>query len=152
MINASAITFIDIFITEAIVIIIGNAFTIFVFWTQRAHLKRTCFLLISLAVADLLVGVTEPIVLATDKFEKMTSWKKRRQNDQSFCSISGPWFKCVGFLPRLNLTRTSFRRVEPSTSPGDKHSPLYLQHRYNLGSWTLRGCDFFLRNISQRSG
>lgn len=81
MINALAITFIGIFITEAKVIIIGNAFTIFVFWTRRAHLKRTCFLLISLAVADLLVGVTEPIVLTTDKFEKMTS--RGRKEDRT---------------------------------------------------------------------
>lgn len=81
MINALAITFIGIFITEAIVIIIGNAFTNFVFWTRTAHLKRTCFLLISLAVADLLVGVTEPIVLTTDKFEKMTS--RGRKEDRT---------------------------------------------------------------------
>ena len=65
MANAFAIVFIDVFITEAVVIIIGNTFNIFVFWTQRFHLKRTCFLLISLAVADLLVGITDPIVLGT---------------------------------------------------------------------------------------
>lgn len=51
----------------------GNAFTIFVFWTQRFHLTRTCFLLIKLAVADFLVGVTEPIVLGTEKIRKMTA-------------------------------------------------------------------------------
>ena len=43
----------------------GNLFTIFVFWKHRNRLKRTCFLLINLAIADLLVGFTEPIVLGT---------------------------------------------------------------------------------------
>ena len=50
---------------EAIVIIVGNAFTILVFWSQRCSLRRTYFLLINLAIADLIVGITEPIVLAT---------------------------------------------------------------------------------------
>ena len=71
--NATAIAFIVIYAVEAVVVIMGNAFTIFVFWTQRFHLTRTCFLLIKLAVADFLVGVTEPIVLRTEKIRKMTA-------------------------------------------------------------------------------
>jgi len=39
-------------------------FCIFVFWTQKLHHKRTCFLLINRAVAHLLVGITVPIVLS----------------------------------------------------------------------------------------
>ena len=52
---------------EAVLIVFGNAFTISVFWTQRSHLKRTYFLLINLAVADLLVGITELIIIGTAK-------------------------------------------------------------------------------------
>ena len=65
MLNATAaIVFVVIFALEAAVIIIGNVFTIFVFKTQsRLHLKRTCLLLINLAIADLLVGVGEVAVL-----------------------------------------------------------------------------------------
>ena len=48
-------------------ILVGNLFTICVFWTQRFRLKRTSFLLISLAVADLLAGISEVIGLATRK-------------------------------------------------------------------------------------
>ena len=59
-----AIVFIVIFALEAAVIIIGNVFTIFVFQSQSGlHLKRTSLLLINLAVADLLVGVGEVVVL-----------------------------------------------------------------------------------------
>ena len=72
MVKAIAIAFIVVFLTEAIVIIIGNAFTIFVFCTKRLHLKQTCFLLINLAVADLLVGITEPFVFGTSEYGKMT--------------------------------------------------------------------------------
>ena len=64
MLYAVAIVFIVIFALEAAVIIIGNAFTIFVFKTQSGlHLKRTSLLLINLAVADLLVGVGEVVIL-----------------------------------------------------------------------------------------
>ena len=64
MLYAVVIVFIVIFALEATVIIIGNVFTIFVFKTQSAlHLKRTSLLLINLAVADLLVGVGEVVVL-----------------------------------------------------------------------------------------
>ena len=52
---------------EAVLIVFGKAFLIFVFWTERSHLKRTYFLLINLAVADLLVGITEFIIIGTAK-------------------------------------------------------------------------------------
>ena len=71
MLYAVAIVFIVIFALEAAVIIIGNVFTIFVFKTQSAlHLKRASLLLINLAVADLLVGVGEVIVLANYKIPR----------------------------------------------------------------------------------
>ena len=60
---ALAILFSAIF--ESLIIIAGNIFTIFVFWKHRNRLKRTSFLLINLAVADLLVGITEPVALGT---------------------------------------------------------------------------------------
>ena len=71
MLNSTAIAFVVIYVLESVLIIFGNAFTIFVFWTQKLHHKRTCFLLINLAVADLLVGVAEPIVLVTEKIPKV---------------------------------------------------------------------------------
>ena len=78
--EAVAITFFVIYALEAVVIIIGNTFTIFVFWTQRPHLKRTCFLLINLAVADLLVGITEPIIIATEKIPRSKAPRRGEQN------------------------------------------------------------------------
>ena len=47
------------------IVFLGNLFTIFVFWKQRSRLKRTAFLLIYLALADLLLGFSQPIVIKT---------------------------------------------------------------------------------------
>ena len=68
---STSIFFVVIYTLEAIMIIIGNTFTIFVFWNQRSGIKRTYFLLINLAVADLLVGITELTVLRAFKSEVM---------------------------------------------------------------------------------
>ena len=70
-----AIIFVVVFVVEAALIILGNAFTIFVFSTptRTSHIRRTCYLLINLAVADLLVGITEPIILGMEKYHQMTA-------------------------------------------------------------------------------
>ena len=57
------ILFVAVFVS--LLVFIGNVFTIFVFWKHRTKLKRTSFLLVNLAVADLFVGFTAPIVLGT---------------------------------------------------------------------------------------
>ena len=51
-----------IILFESLLIFSGNSFTIFVFWKNRGKLKRTSFLLINLAVADLLVGLSQMIM------------------------------------------------------------------------------------------
>ena len=50
---------------QSLIIFVGNTFTVFVFWIHRHKLKRTSFLLINLAVADLLVGLTDVLVIGT---------------------------------------------------------------------------------------
>ena len=63
MYNTAIIFVLFAAILESLIIIVGNVFTIFVFWKHRNRLERTFFLLINLAVADLLVGCTEPVAL-----------------------------------------------------------------------------------------
>ncbi|XP_078364240.1 putative G-protein coupled receptor 174 [Oculina patagonica] len=48
-----------LFAVEMLIVIIGNSLAIAVFWKQRSTLKRTCYLLINLSVADFLVGIGE---------------------------------------------------------------------------------------------
>ena len=51
--------------TECFIIRVGNTFTIFVFWNHcSSSLRRTCYLLLNLAVVDLLVSVAEPKAFA----------------------------------------------------------------------------------------
>ena len=65
LLSTTAIVRVVILAFEVVIIVMGNVFTIFVFWIQRLRLKRTFLLLINLAVADLLVGFGEALVLAT---------------------------------------------------------------------------------------
>ena len=57
-----------VIIVESVLVFLGNLFAIFVFWKHRNRLKRTTFLLINLAVTDLLVGFSQPIVIKTFAF------------------------------------------------------------------------------------
>ena len=61
MYNTAIIVILYAAILESIIIIVGNVFTIFVFGKHRNSLRQTFLLVINLAVADLFVGVTEPI-------------------------------------------------------------------------------------------
>ena len=56
--------FFSVVIIEATLVCLGNAFTIFVFWRQRASLKKACCLLVNLAIADLLVGASTLVRVA----------------------------------------------------------------------------------------
>ena len=103
MYNTTIITLLFTAILESLIINVGNIFTIFVFWKHRHRLKRTSFLLINLAVADLLVGFTEPIALGT--------YLPRRLKESSLTSITmerfSPLFK-QAFLLRLWFFSHSF--------------------------------------------
>ena len=62
--------FVSVVIIEATLICLGNAFTIFVFWRQRASLKKAYHLLVNLAIADLLVGASTLVRVAGKKILK----------------------------------------------------------------------------------
>ena len=126
-----AIAFIGVFVTEAIVIIIGNTFTIFVFWTKRVHLKRACSLLISLAVADLLVGITEPFALGAKKLEKMTLPGNKEGEIMSLSTA----FQVLGSSASMFfLAIISLERVFAVLSP----------FRYRVTSTRLYICSIFM--------
>ena len=60
-----AITILKYFsIFQGLCIFTGNFITMIVFWIHRYKLKRTSFLLINLAVADLLAGLTQTVIAA----------------------------------------------------------------------------------------
>ena len=92
--SATLIVFTTVFTIEAFVIVIGNTLTIFVFWTHKFHLKKSYFLLINLAFADLLVGVTELKVLGSEKIPNLISEAKRKE--KSDVNSAGA-FQVLGF-------------------------------------------------------
>ena len=61
-----SLVFSVVFFLEGVSILLGNIFTIFVFWKHRAELKRTSYLLVNLAVADLLVAISILIILGRE--------------------------------------------------------------------------------------
>jgi len=65
MYDTAIIVFVSALLVESFIIIAANIFTIFVFWKHRNRLKRPSFLLINLAVADLLVGLTDSVASGT---------------------------------------------------------------------------------------
>ena len=65
MSSAVTIVFYVVLSIEDFLICIGNTFTIYVFCKKRRTLQKASYLLINLAVADLLVGVLQIILLAT---------------------------------------------------------------------------------------
>ena len=95
-------------ILESLIIIVGNIFTIFVFWKHRNRLKRTSFLLINLAVADLLVGITELISIGA--FNMPGHFEERKFNIAHNKNISIAFqiafsFVSVFFLVLISLER-----------------------------------------------
>ena len=51
------------YICEAVLILTGNSITIYIFWNIRKRMKRASYLLINLAAADFLVGISISLFL-----------------------------------------------------------------------------------------
>ena len=105
LLSTTAIVFVVIVTIEVIIIVMGNAFTIFVFWTQRLRLKRTFLLLINLAVADLFAGLGEALVLATNTIPN---------DGNEIFELESPWLAFQAFgssMSVLFLALISLERV-----------------------------------------
>ena len=104
MYNTAIIVILFAAILESLIIIAGNIFTIFVFWKHRNRLKRTSFLLINLAVADLLVGFTELIASAPFDLEKPSFNSAWNKNISTAFQVTFS-FSSVFFLALISLER-----------------------------------------------
>ena len=69
-----------IFALEMLIALLGNAMAIATFWKQKSTVKRTCYLLINLSVADLLVGIGEIIHLFYNIFHLQNSKPAIQEN------------------------------------------------------------------------
>ena len=107
--NTAVIVVLFSAILESLIIIVGNIFTIFVFWKHRNSLKRTFLLVINLAVADLFVGITEPISIGAysipGHLEEENFNSARNKNILTASQIT------FGFASVLFLTLVSLERA-----------------------------------------
>ena len=109
MYNTAIIVVLFAAILESIIIIVGNIFTLFVFWKNRNGLKRTFLLVITLAVADLFVGFTEPISIGASVIPK--DLLDENFNSASTKNISIAFQISFGFGSVLFLTFISVERA-----------------------------------------
>ena len=117
--STTATVFVTIIVLEVTIIVTGNVFTIFVFWTQRLHWKRTYLLLINLAVADLFVGLGEALVLAINTIPNGGNEAEKRKSPlwafQVFGSCTSVLFLVLISLKRVYLVLWPFRHRVTST-------------------------------------
>ena len=119
LLSTTAIVFVVIVTLEVTIIVTGNVFTIFVFWTQRLRLKRTFLLLINLAVADLLVGLGEALVLAANTIPNGGNEEEKIESPwwafQVFGSSTSVLFLVLISLERVYSVLWPFRHRVTST-------------------------------------
>ena len=146
MFPSTVIAFIVIYTLEAFIIIVGNTFTIFVFWTQRSQLKRTYSILINLAVSDLLVGITEPILLGTAKIAKMTAIPGK---EKSFTNPSSAFQILASSTSVLFLALISLERVYSVLWPVHHRTTSTRSYIFVITAvWGLGFCFFGLSVLS----
>ena len=146
MFSSTVTAFVVIYTLEAFVIIVGNTFTIIVFWTQRSRLKRTYSILINLAVSDLLVGIAEPIVLGTAKIAKMTAISGK---EKSFTNPSSAFQVLASSTSVLFLALISLERVYSVLWPVQHRSTSTRTYTFTITAvWGLGFCFFGLIVLS----
>ncbi|XP_078364243.1 trace amine-associated receptor 5-like [Oculina patagonica] len=98
MCSRTSIPWIVIFGVESLVITLGNIITIIVFSKNRSQLKRTCYLLINLSVADLMVGV--------GTIEEMLTYSSCSTSWADYIALN-EFFGCasISFLALISLER-----------------------------------------------
>ena len=113
LLSTTSTVFVVIVALEVTIIVTGNLFTIFVFWTQRLHWKRTYLLLINLAVADLIVGLGEALVLAASTIPNGGNEAEKRKSPlwafQVFGSCTSVLFLVLISLERVYSVLWPFR-------------------------------------------
>ena len=109
MFDAASVVILWFSIVETLIIVVGNIFTIYVFWRHRTRLKRTSFLLINLAVADLLVGLVGAITIGT--LLLLQSKKQELLKSATYKSIFAAFLKSSDFASVFFLALISLERA-----------------------------------------
>ena len=144
MASTAAIVICSIAAFQSLLILTANTFTVhvYIFWSHRNKLKRTSFLLINLAVADLLIGFTEPVAIGTVGIP-WAFWPRILR--ECFNRISSNVRCHFCRLPRSHFLGTSVCIDLPISTSSDKHSSLHLQYNFCVVFRNNCGCIHFAR-------
>ena len=106
---AATVTFCVLYFLEVVLTLLVNIFTIFVFWKHRAESKRTLYLLVNLAFADLLMAISILFTL----FRQVENVQERISlgfvSWDVFCEASSLLNLLVISLERLFAVHSPFR-------------------------------------------
>ena len=129
---------------ETFIICVGNAFAIFVFWTQyTGSRRRSSYLLINLAVTDFFVGVSGLPSLIIDY---IPSYLRNKKSEDSFAEFfPAHYLSC--FQPLLLFLSLPFQWN--ALSPSCIHSPIEQQAiRFTSTALLLSGRLGYLKLLS----
>ena len=114
--SLECITWMVVGLTESVTIIVLNSLTVIAFYRNRYLRKRSTYLVISLAVADMLSGVISPLNLFYNIGAMCNSWRHNAENWYQIPTVVAFWFlgcslinMTVISLERLNATFWPFR-------------------------------------------
>ena len=106
----AVVIFCSVYSLEVISIFVGNSFTIFVFWKHRAKLKRASYLLVNLALADLLVAISSSYFLSCEVRDVAGGYYENDIQRWEFITFTS-WDVFCGASSLLNLLVIAYERL-----------------------------------------
>ena len=112
--SPECITWMVVGLTESVTIIALNSLTVIAFFRDRSLRKRSTYLLISLAVADMFTGGTSPLDLFYNVGETCNFWRHKREHWYRIPQVFLFWFLVCSFI---NMTVISLERLNATFWP-----------------------------------
>ena len=112
--SLECITWMVVGLTESVTIIALNSLTVIAFFRDRSLRKRSTYLVISLAVADMFTGGTSPLDLFYNVGETCNFWRHKREHWYRIPQVFLFWFLVCSFI---NMTVISLERLNATFWP-----------------------------------
>ena len=112
--SPECITWMVVGLTESVTIIALNSLTVIAFFRDRSLRKRSTYLVISLAVADMFTGGTSPLDLFYNVGETCNFWRHKREHWYRIPQVILFWFLVCSFI---NMTAISLERLNATFWP-----------------------------------
>ena len=112
---SQCIPWLVVLITECLAIVVLNTITIIVFVKQHQLLRRSTYLMINLAIVDLLVGAVSGPVMIEWIFERCDLWETN--SNETIFVIKYVFLHAFPFVSIVNLAVISLDRVHATFCP-----------------------------------